>query len=113
MTTTIKVAITALHLVNEYSQEDFLVHLPYRPSIHQLVDCKHLANLTVNKIRELHIDHTVKVDRKTNYRLVDTVIEIDINTLKENISEICEALDLQPAIQSAGITSQIKSLPHE
>ena len=113
MTTAIKVALTALHLVNEYNQEDFLVHLPYRPSIHQLVDCKHLANLTVNKIRELHIDHTVRVDRKTSYRLVDTVIDLDINTLKENISEICEALNLRPAIQSAGITSQIKSLPHE
>ena len=111
MTGTIKVALTALHLVNEYSQEDFLVHLPYRPSIHQLVDCKHLANLTVNKIRELHIDHTVKVDRKTSYRLVDTVIEIDINTLKENISEICEALNLRPAIQASPIASQIKSLP--
>lgn len=107
MQTTFKVALTALHLVNEYNQEDFLVHLPYRPSIHQLVDCKHLANLTVNKIRELHIDHTVKVDRKTSYRLVDTVIEIDINTLKENISEICEALNLRPAIQS----SDIKGLP--
>ena len=107
MTAVIKVALTALHLVNEYSQEDFLVHLPYRPSIHQLVDCKHLANLTVNKIRELHIDHTVRVDRKTSYRLVDTVIEIGINALKENISEICEVLDLRPAIQS----SAIKSLP--
>ena len=107
MTGTIKVALTALHLVNEYSQEDFLVHLPYRPSIHQLVDCKHLANLTVNKIRELHIDHTVRVDRKTSYRLVDTVIEIDVNTLKENIGEICEALNLRPAIQS----SAIKGLP--
>ena len=111
MTGTIKVALTALHLVNEYDQEDFLVHLPYRPNIHQLVDCKPLANLTVNKIRELHIDHTVMVDRKTSYRLVDTVIEVDINTLKENIGEICEALNLRPAIQSAGITSQIKSLP--
>lgn len=112
MTGTIKVAITALHLVNEYNNRpSFLAHLPYRPSTHQLVDCKHLANLTVNKIRELHIDHTVRVDRKTSYRLVDTVIEIDINTLKENIGEICEALNLRPAIQSAGITSQIKSLP--
>ena len=46
MTGTIKVALTALHRVNEYKQEDFLVHLPYRPSIHQFVDCKHLANLT-------------------------------------------------------------------
>ena len=109
MTGTIKVALTALHLVNEYNQEDFLVHLPYRPSIHQLVDCKHLANLTVNKIRQLHIDHKVMVDRKTNYRLVDTVI--DINTLKENIGEICEALNLRPAIQSSPIASQIKSLP--
>ena len=111
MTGTIKVALTALHLVNEYSQEDFLVHLPYRPSIHQLVDCKHLANLTVNKIRELHIDHTVKVDRKTNYRLVDTVIEIDINTLKENIGEICEALNLRPAADLSAIRGKIKSLP--
>lgn len=111
MTTTIKVALTALHLVNEYSQEDFLVHLPYRPSIHQLVDCKHLANLTVNKIRELHIDHTVKVDRKTNYRLVDTVIEIDINTLKENIGEICEALNLRPASDLSDISSELKSPP--
>ena len=111
MTAVIKVALTALHLVNEYNQEDFLVHLPYRPSIHQLVDCKHLANLTVNKIRELHIDHTVKVDRKTNYRLVDTVIEIDINTLKENIGEICEALNLRPAADLSAISSEIKSLP--
>ena len=111
MTTAIKVALTALHLVNEYNQEDFLVHLPYRPSTHQLVDCKHLANLTVNKIRELHIDYTVRVDRKTSYRLVDTVIEIDINTLKENIGEICEALNLRPAIQSSHIAGQIKSLP--
>lgn len=111
MTTTFKVALTALHLVNEYNQEDFLVHLPYRPSIHQLVDCKHLANLTVNKIRELHIDHTVRVDRKTSYRLVDTVIEIDINTLKENIGEICEALNLRPASDLSAISSQIISLP--
>ena len=103
MQTTFKVALTALHLVNEYSQEDFLVHLPYRPSIHQLVDCKHLANLTVNKIRDLHIDHSVTVDRKTGYWLEDTVIEIDINTLKENIGEICEALNLRPAIQSSAI----------
>ena len=110
MTGTIKVALTALHLVNEYDQEDFLVHLPYRPSIHQLVDCKHLANLTVNKIRELHIDHTVRVDRKTSYRLVDTVIEIDINMLKENISEICEALNLRPAADLSDISSEIKSL---
>ena len=94
MTGTIKVALTALHLVNEYNQEDFLVHLPYRPSIYQLVDCKHLANLlTVNKIRELHIDRTVRIDRKTSYRLVDTVIEIDINTLKENVGEILEVLN--------------------
>ena len=111
MTGTIKVALTALHLVNEYNQEDFLVHLPYRQSIHQLVDCKHLANLTVNKIRELHIDHTVRVDRKTSYRLVDTVIEIDINTLKENISEICEALDLQPALKSTSIIGQVEIVP--
>ena len=111
MTGTIKVALTALHLVNEYNQEDFLVHLPYHPSIHQLVDCKHLANLTVNKIRELHIDHTVKVDRKTNYRLEDTVIEIDINTLKENIGEICEALNLRPASDLSDSSSEIKSLP--
>ena len=111
MTTTIKVALTALHLVNEYNQEDFLVHLPYLPSIHQLVDCKHLANLTVNKIRELHIDHTVRVDRKTSYRLVDTVIEIDINTLKENIGEICEALNLRPAVHPSTLDCQIKSLP--
>lgn len=111
MQTTFKVALTALHLVNEYNQEDFLVHLPYRPSIHQLVDCKHLANLTVNKIRELHIDHTVKVDRKTSYRLVDTVIDLDINTLKENIGEICEALNLRPAIHPSILDSQIKSLP--
>lgn len=111
MTTAIKVALTALHLENEYNQEDFLVHLPYRPSIHQLVDCKHLANLTVNKIRELHIDHTVRVDRKTSYRLVDTVIEIDINTLKENIGEICEALNLRPAADLSDISSELKSLP--
>ena len=111
MTGTIKVALTALHLVNEYSQEDFLVHLPYRPSIHQLVDCKHLANLTVNKIRELHIDHTVRVDRKTSYRLVETVIEIDVNTLKENIGEICEALNLRPAAHPSTLDCQIKSLP--
>lgn len=111
MTAVIKVALTALHRVNEYKQEDFLGHLPYRPSIQQLVDCKPLANLTVNKIRELHIEHTVMVDRKTGYRLVDTVIEIDINTLKENIGEICEALNLRPAIQSSPIASQIKSLP--
>ena len=93
MQTTFKVALTALHRVSEYDQEDFLVHLPYRPSIHQLVDCKYLDNLTVNKIRELHIDHTVRVDRKTSYRLVDTVIDLDINTLKENISEIREVLN--------------------
>ena len=93
MTGTIKVALTALHRVNEYKQEDFLGHLPYRPSIHQLVDCKHLANLTVNKIRELHSDHTVRVDRKTSYRLVDTVIDLDINTLKENVGEIREVLN--------------------
>ena len=111
MTTAIKVALTALHLVNEYNQEDFLGHLPYRPSIHQLVDCKHLANLTVNKIRELHIDHKVMVDRKTGYQLEDTVIQIDINTLKENISEICEVLDLRPAIHPSTLDSQIKSLP--
>ena len=111
MTGTIKVALTALHLVNEYSQEDFLVHLPYHPSIHQLVDCKHLANLTVNKIRELHIDHIVRVDQKTSYRLVDTVIEIDINTLKENIGEICEALNLRPASDLSASSSEIKSLP--
>ena len=111
MTATIKVALTALHLVNEYKQEDFLAHLPYRPSIHQLVDCKHLANLTVNKIRELHIDHTVMVDPKTGYRLEDTVIEIDINTLKENISEICEALNLRPAGHPSTLDSQIKSFP--
>ena len=110
MTGTIKVALTALHLVNEYNQEDFLVPLPYRPSIHQLVDCKHLANLTVNKIRELHIDHTVKVDRKTSYRLVDTVIEININTLKENIGEICEALNLRPAAHPSTLDCQINSL---
>ena len=107
MQTTFKVALTALHLVNEYNQEDFLVHLPYRPSIHQLVDCKHLANLTVNKIRALHMDHSVIVDRKTGYWLEDTVIEIDINALKENISEICEALNLRPVIRS----SAIKGLP--
>ena len=47
------------------------------------------------------------VDRKTGYRLEDTYIGININTLKENISEICEALDLRPAIQS----SDIKGLP--
>lgn len=111
MTGTIKVALTALHLVNEYNQEDFLVHLPYHPSIHRLVDCKHLANLTVNKIRELHIDHTVRVDRKTGYRLEDTVIEIDINTLKENIGEICEALNLRPAVHPITLDSQNKSLP--
>ena len=111
MTGTIKVALTALHLVNEYNKEDFLVHLPYRPSIHQLVDCKSLANLTVNKIRELHIDHTVRVDQKTSYRLVDTVIEIDVNTLKENIGEICEALNLRPASDSSDISSELKSLP--
>ena len=93
MTGTIKVALTALHRIDEYKQEAFLVHLPYRPSIYQLVDCKHLANLTVNKIRELHIDHTVKVDRKTSYRLVDTAIEMDINALKENIGEILEVLN--------------------
>ena len=93
MTGTIKVALTALHLVNEYNQEDFLVHLPYRPSIDQLVACKHLANLPVNKIRELHIDHKVMVDRKTGYRLEDTVVEIDINTLKENMGEIREVLN--------------------
>lgn len=110
MTTTIKVALTALHLVNEYNQEDFLVHLPYRPSIQQLVDCKPLANLTVNKIRELHIDHTVKVDRKTSYRLVDTVIEIDINILKENIGEICEALNLRHASDLSDISSELKSI---
>ena len=111
MTGTIKVALTALHLVNEYNQEDFLVHLPYHPSIHQLVDCKHLANLTVNKIRELHIDHTVRVDRKTSYRLVDTVIDLDINTIKENVGEICEALNLRPAADLSAIRSVIKSLP--
>ena len=111
MQTTFKVALTALHLVNEYNQEDFLVHLPYHPSIHQLVDCKHLANLTVNKIRELHIDRTVKVDRKTSYRLVDTVIEIDINTLKENVGEICEALNLRPAAHPSTLDCHIKSLP--
>ncbi len=112
MTGTIKVALTALHLVNEYNNRpSFLAHLPYRPSIHQLVDCKQLANLTVNKIRELHIDHTVRVDRKTSYRLVDTVIEIDINTLKENIGEICEALNLRPAVHPSPLDSQIKSLP--
>lgn len=112
MTGTIKVALTALHLVNEYNNRpSFLAHLPYRPSIQQLVDCKPLANLTVNKIRELHIDHTVRVDRKTSYRLVDTVIEIDINTLKENIGEICEALNLRPASDLSAISSEIKSLP--
>ena len=111
MTGTIKVALTALHRIDEYKQEDFLVYLPYRPSIHQLVDCKHLANLTVNKIRELHIDHIVRVDQKTSYRLVDTVIEIDINTLKENIGEICEALNLRPASDLSASSSEIKSLP--
>ena len=111
MTGTIKVALTALHLVNEYNQEDFLVPLPYRPSIHQLVDCKHLANLTVNKIRELHINHKVMVDRKTGYWLVDTVIDLDINTLKENVGEIREALDLRPAIHPSTLDCQIKSLP--
>ena len=112
MTGTIKVALTALHQIDEYNNRlSFLAHLPYRPSIHQLIDCKPLANLTVNKIRELHIDHTVKVDRKTNYRLVDTVIEIDINTLKENIGEICEALNLRPAWHPSTLDSQIKSLP--
>ena len=112
MTTKIKVALTALHLVNEYNNRpSFLAHLPYRPSILQLVDCKHLANLPVNKIRELHIDHTVRVDRKTSYRLVDTVIEIDINTLKENIGEICEALNLRPAADLSDISSELKSLP--
>ena len=111
MTGTIKVALTALHRIDEYKQEAFLVHLPYRPSIHQLVDCKHLANLTVNKIRDLHIDHSVTVDRKTGYWLEDTVIEIDINTLKENIGEICEALNLRPAADLSAIRSEIKSLP--
>lgn len=111
MTGTIKVALTALHLENEYNQQDFLVHLPYHPSIHQLVDCKHLANLTVNKIRELHIDHKVMVDRKTGYRLEDTVIELDINALKENIGEICEALNLRPAGHPSTLDCQIKSLP--
>ena len=53
------------------------------------------------------MDHTVKVDRKTSYRLVDTVIEIDINTLKENIGEICEAFNLRPAFQ----LPDIKGLP--
>ena len=110
MTGTIKVALTALHRVNEYKQEDFLVHLPYRPSIHQLVDCKHLANLTVNKIRELHIDHTVMVDCKTGYRLEDTVIELGINALKENISVICEALNLRPASDLSASSSEIKRL---
>ena len=111
MTAVIKVALTALYRVNEYKQEDFLGLLPYRPSIHQLVDCKHLANLTVNKIRELHIDHTVIVGRKTGYWLEDTAIEIDINMLKENISEICEALNLRPAADLSAIISEIKSLP--
>ena len=97
--------------MNEYNNRpSFLAHLPYHPSIHQLVDCKPLANLTVNKIRELHIDHTVKVDRKTSYRLEDTVIEIDINTLKENIGEICEALNLRPASDLSDISSELKSL---
>lgn len=112
MTGTIKVALTALHLVNEYNNRpSFLAHLPYRPSIQQLVDCKPLANLTVNKIRELHIDHTVRVDQKTSYRLVDTVIEININTLKENIGEICEALNLRPAAHPSTLDCQINSLP--
>ena len=87
------------------------MHLPYHPSIHRLVDCKYLANLTVNKIRALHIDHHVKVDRKTSYQLVDTFIEININTLKENIREICEALNLQPAAHPSTLDCQIKSLP--
>ena len=110
MTAVIKIALTALHRIDEYKQEAFLVHLPYHPSIYQLVDCKHLANLTVNKIRDLHIDHSVTVDRKTGYWLEDTVIEIDINTLKENIGEICEALNLRPASDLSASNSEIKSL---
>lgn len=64
----------------------------------------------MNKIRELHIDHTVIVGRKTGYWLEDTVIEIDINTLKENIGEICEALNLRPAADLSDISSELKSI---
>jgi hypothetical protein len=38
----------------------------------------------------------------------NTVIEIDINTLKENISEICEALDLHATPQTSTKSSKSK-----
>lgn len=107
MTTTIKVAVTALISLDYQNRPSFLVHLPFRPTIHQLFDCPELGKLSANRIRELHEEQIVIYDQQTKYRLEDTVIEIDINTLKENISEICEALNLRPAIQS----SAIKGLP--
>lgn len=99
MQTTFKVAVTALVSLDYQNRPSFLVHLPFRPTIHQLFDCPELGKLSANRIRELHDEHIVIYDQQTKYRLDETVLEIDINTLKENISEICEALNLQPVTQ--------------
>lgn len=111
MTTTIKVAVTALISLDYQNRPSFLVHLPFRPTIHQLFDCPELDKLSANRIRELHEEQIVIYDQQTKYRLDETVLEIDVNTLKENIAEICEALDLRPVIKSTTIIGQVDTSP--
>ena len=104
MTATINVALTALVSLDYDNRPSFLVHLPYNPSSQQLFDCPYLGKLSANSIRELHQEKIVIYDRQPKFRLDDVVLDIDINTLKENISEICEALNLGqlPTTKTAG-----------
>lgn len=104
MQTTFKVALTALVSLDYNNRPSFLDHLPYHPSAQQLFDCPHLGKLSANRIRELHKEKIVMYDQQTKFRLDDVVLDIDINTLKENIGEICEALNLGqlPTTKAAG-----------
>lgn len=99
MTTTFKVALTALVSLDYNNRPSFLAHLPFHPTAQQLFDCPHLGKLSANRIRELQEEQIVIYDQQTKFRLDEVVLEIDINTLKENISEICEAFNLQPVTQ--------------
>lgn len=111
MTTTLKLAVTALVSLDYNNRPSFLVHLPFRPTTQQLFDCHHLGKLSANRIRELHQEQIVVYDQQTKFRLDEAVLEIDINTLKENIGEICEVLNLQPALKSTAIIGEVEIVP--
>lgn len=110
MTTTFKVALTALVSLDYQNRPSFLAHLPFHPTAQQLFDCPELGKLSANRIRELQEEQIVIYDKQTKYRLDETVLEIDVNTLKENIAEICEALNLRPASDLSDISSELKSI---